>query len=222
MSIMVGIPVIYCAECVRSCLRCLKNQKAEIFIIDNNSDSEIKEIIKPYKKIVNPKNVYVNPAWDQIIEEFLKSDHDLLVIMNSDLYIKHDVIQKLSDLDLDGQKTIACLNIVTNFSECERVVTCVDSRVFPVPGVFIPLTRKMAREVYPIHQDIKIYFGDNWIYDKLQNMGYTVRFFSDMQATHGLSKSVDALPEAQEVIKQDVLAWHSHVKQLLGRANDSL
>ena len=204
MSIMIGIPVIYSLNCVKTCIEHAKDQKAELFIIDNNSDKAIKRIIEPYKKIVNPQNVYVNPAWNQILEEFLQSDHDVVVIMNSDLYLKHDVIQKLSELDLDKDKTIACLNLVDKFDDCERKITYVNDGV---AGVFIPLTKKMAKEVYPIPPEIKIWFGDNWIYQRLQKIGYRFTIYSDLQARHIWSSSVGALPEAHQVIEQDKLAW---------------
>lgn len=204
MSTMIGIPVIYNETCVRICLEHLKNQNTELFIIDNNSEESIKKLIEPYKKIVNAQNVYVNPAWNQILEEFLKTDHDLLVIMNSDLYLNHDVIKKLSELDLDRDKTIACLNLVDLFYECERQITYVSGGV---AGVFIPLTKKMAREVYPIPPELKIWYGDNWIYEKLKKIGYQLTIFNDLQAQHIWSSSVGVLPEAHQVIEQDQLAW---------------
>lgn len=204
MSIMIGIPVIYNANCVRTCIEHLQGQNAEVFIVDNNSDKTIKKIIEPYRKIVNPENVYVNPAWNQIIEEFLKTDHDVVVIMNSDLYLKHDVVHKLSQLGLDKDKIIACLNLVDKFSECERQITYARDGI---AGVFIPLTKKMAKAVYPIPPEIKIWFGDNWIYEKLKKIGYQFAIFNDLQARHIWSSSVGVLPEAHQVIEQDKLAW---------------
>lgn len=204
MSIMIGIPVIYNETCVRICLEHLQNQNAEVFIIDNNSDESIKRIIEPYRKIVNPQNVYVNPAWNQILEEFLKTDHDVLVIMNSDLYLNHNVVKKLSELELDRDEIIACLNLVDSFSDCERQITHASGGI---AGVFIPLTKKMAREVYPIPPEIKIWYGDNWIYEKLKKIGYKLTIFNDLQAQHIWSSSVSVLPEAHQVIEQDQLAW---------------
>jgi hypothetical protein len=203
-KVMVGIPVIYCPPCVQKCIDHLKNQDCEIFIIDNNAEPRIKQIIAPYKKTVNEKNVYVNPAWNQIIAEFLVSDNDILIIQNSDLYLKSDVISKVKSLDLDNDKIIPCLHLVNSFTECSR-----ETHVVPggVAGVFIPLTRKMAELVYPIPAELKLWFGDNWIYEKLQKHGYELTVFSDLQATHQWSSSVNALPEAAKIIEGDKIAW---------------
>jgi len=206
MKITIGIPVIYCASCVSHCIGNIKNQDVELLFVDNNSDMAIKQLIRPYRTIVNPKNVYVNPAWNQLMAAFLESDRDLLIIMNSDLYVKHDLISKLKLLPLDEEKIIVCLNLASEFVEAPRTVTKINGGA---AGVFLALTKAMVKLVYPIPDSIKLWFGDNWIYQRLQKHGYQLTIYSDLQAKHGSSASVSVLPEACEVIERDKVAWEA-------------
>lgn len=211
MKTLIGIPVIYCPQCIQKTIDCIKNQDCEILIIDNSTDQKIKDIIKPYNTITNPKNNYVNPSWNQIIKHFLNTDNDLLIIQNSDLYLKHNAIQKIKELKIDEDKIIPCLNLVQEYNENPRKIQVV---LGGVAGVFIPLTKKMAQIVYPIPESIKIWFGDNWIYSKLQKEGYKLTIYSDIQATHQWSSSVSTLPEAHMLIEQDKKEWITIQQQI--------
>jgi len=206
MKILVGIPVIYCYECVDNCVKHLRGQSADVLIVDNNAEPTIKDLIKPYQKIVNQSNVYVNPAWNQLMQAFLNSEYDLLVILNSDLYIKHDLIHKLKQLKIDEDKIMVCLNLVHDFNGEPRTATVIPSGA---AGVFLALTKTMAKAVYPIPDPLKLWFGDNWIYQKLQKLGYKLTVYSDLQAKHGWSRSVSVLPEAHRIIEEDKVAWQS-------------
>ena len=52
-SILVGIPVIYCEDCVYQCIKSVESQADEVFIIDNNSTVGIKEIISGKNVLTN-------------------------------------------------------------------------------------------------------------------------------------------------------------------------
>jgi hypothetical protein len=204
-KILVGIPVIYDANCVRRCLAHIKDADG-ILIIDNNATTEIKEIIRPYNKIVNDKNIYVNPAWNQIMRYFL--DHpefDTVIILNSDIYLKHDVCTKIRLLDLDSQKVIPLLTGVKEFTDVQEATTLVVED--GVAGVFLCLSRKMVEAVYPIPEEIKLWFGDNWIFKKLRLLDYKMTIYSDLQAMMDWSRSIGKLPEATTLIEEDKKAW---------------
>lgn len=205
-KILVGIPVIYDANCVRRCLAHIKGADG-ILIIDNNATLDIKEIIRPYNKIVNEKNIYVNPAWNQIMLYFL--DHpefDTVIILNSDIYLKHDVFTKIKSIDLDAQKVIPLVTGVSAFYDSPNPTTQVVEA--GVPGVFICLSRKMVELVYPIPSEIKLWYGDNWIFNKLQLLDYKMTIYSDLQAIMDWSRSIGLLPEAHTIIEEDKKAWN--------------
>lgn len=211
-KILVGIPVIYDTNCVRRCLAHIKDADG-ILIIDNNATAEIKKLIEPYNKIVNAKNVYVNQAWNQLMEYFLAHhEFDTIIILNSDIYLKHDVCTKISLIDLDVQKVIPLVTGVSAFSDSAiKTTQVVDGGV---PGVFICLSRKMVEIVYPIPSEIKLWFGDNWIFNKLQLLDYKMTVYSDLQAIMDWSRSISLLPEAHTIIEDDKKAWNLISKKI--------
>src|SRR5579859_4489331 len=94
MRVLVGIPVLYNGN---TCLKAFKSVigEADLLIIDNGSENDVKQAIREIwhehanvKVIQNAENLFVNPAWNQIIKYFLDSKYDQLVIMNSDLILE--------------------------------------------------------------------------------------------------------------------------------------
>jgi len=204
-KLLVGIPVIYDVACVKKCLAHVIGADG-ILIIDNNATPDIKKLIEPYNKIVNAKNVYVNPAWNQLMEYFLAHpEFDTIIILNSDIYLKNDVCAKIKLIDLDAQKVIPLVTGVSAFSESPNPTSHVVKD--GVPGVFICLSRKMVELVYPIPSEIKLWYGDNWIFSKLQLLKYEMTVYSDLQAIMDWSRSIGLLPEASAIIEEDKKAW---------------
>jgi len=209
MRILVGIPVIYCEECVHQCLESLKGQDVEILIIDNDATPTIKEIIQSYPKIVNEENIYVNPAWNQIMKTFLNSNYDKLIILNSDMILEKDVIEKIKRIDVDTDKTIILPNVSDHhISEGVREID------WGFPGIMIVLSRKMCELVYPIPESLKLWFGDDWIYKRLKKNGYNLRVHYNIKARHSGSRSIASLKEASEIIEQDKINWLTEEKNL--------
>jgi hypothetical protein len=209
MRILVGIPVIYCEECVQQCLESLKGQDVEILIIDNDATEEIKKMISGYPHLINEKNVYVNPAWNQIMKIFLNSNYDKLIILNSDMILEKDVIQKIQNIDIDKEGTIILPNVSDHhISEGVREIE------WGFPGIMIVLSRKMCELVYPIPESLKLWFGDDWIYRRLIKNGYKLRVHYDIKAKHAGSRSIVSLKEAVEIIEQDKINWLTEEKNV--------
>jgi hypothetical protein len=74
-------------------------------------------------------------------------------------------------------------------------------------GVFIVMSRKMAEIIYPIPEYIKVWFGDNWIYDTLRGLGYRTAVCSDLKAFHYWSKNVSIVKGISQLIEQDKEVW---------------
>ena len=211
-NILVGIPVIYDFNCVKRCLAHVKGAD-DILIIDNNATADIKNLIEPYNKIVNNNNIYVNPAWNQLMRYFLDHpEYDTIIILNSDIYLKDDVFKIIKSLNLDALKVIPLVTGVSEFTEVkDHYVSIVEDGV---PGVFICLSRKMVEAVYPIPEEIKLWFGDNWIFGKLRKLNYKMTIYNDLQAIMDWSRSIGKLPEANALIEEDKKAWNLISKRI--------
>ncbi len=198
VKILVGIPVLYNAEVCKKAIDSVTGE-ADVLIIDNGSEEDVKDMLAYYNchKIVNHQNIYVNSAWCQIINFFLNNDYDQLIIMNSDLIMKvgwsNYLVDGISCVPTDGSHKSD-----TNVTE-------------GVPGVFIHLNKAMAKLVYPIPSEIKLWYGDTYIYNILYKYGYKTIIKSGLicEHVHNGSVSCRKLPEFQEVIQKDMEAWKS-------------
>ena len=205
-NILVGIPALYAGDV---CLRAFKSviDEADLLIIDNGSAPDVKEAINKilhdyqFTTRVNvipfSKNIYVNPAWSVILEYFLESDYEHLVIMNSDLILYPGWSKYLED-------NVWCIVNGGSYK--------VDTEVFEgIAGVFINFNKEMARLVYPLPAALKIWYGDTYIEKKFAKAGIKMIVKAGLLAdhVHGGSVTVRGLPEFQDVIKQDMIEWET-------------
>ena len=206
MRILSAVPVIYSYSWTKLCLSRITG---EVLIIDNDSQEGIKELIEPYKrKIVNKKNVYVNPAWNQAIEYFLKSKFDLLALISSDVAMAHGWELFVSEFFNDQIMIPFTLNIPAEDMKSVSMKPSYKKVPGGHPGTFILLSKQMAKIIYPIPETIKIWFGDEWIFSKLMKAGYEMHVYYNLTCVHGNSRSVETLgAEAYEIIRQDKEAW---------------
>ncbi len=209
-KILIGIPMLYGPEHCRECLESVIYKKdVDVLVIDNGAEKRVKDMLLDYVHlpnfhiIINPENIYVNPAWNQIMQFFLKIDYKHLIIMNSDL-IMHE------DWDIVFRKrvsTVVLPVIVDNFYKVD-----VESQkgvfVFSgTPGVFITMNRKQVELVYPIPSEILVWFGDLWIFTILREKGHHTFIPESLLAKHYWSSTVSKVDGISEIIEKDKLAW---------------
>lgn len=203
MRILTCIPCLYDGQ---TCLKAFRSviSESDILILNNGGDDSVKQAIDLFKSELHPhavlvfeneKNCYVTGAWNSFIKYFLENDfYDQLVIMNSDLILE----AAWSKYIVDGESAVPCND------ETE------DKEVFAgTPGILITMNRDMAKLVYPIPSAIRIWHNDEYIYTKLRKAGYKTIVKAGLKALHwhGGSQTCQKLPEFQEIIAQDKLAW---------------
>lgn len=203
--ILVGIPCLYGEGHTEMAIQSVINE-ADVLLIDNGASPEVKIVISKYENLVgcyvihNPENIYVNPAFNQIMYFFLKGSWDKLVIMNSDLIMSSGWSNHINeDIPIPG-----------NGAE-RKVVTEGTS------GEFTCLTRAMVEMGYPIPECIKIWFGDNFIWEVLRGVGYKTVIIPELCANHfhGGSQNVQRLPGISAMIEEDKVQWEQVAKPLM-------
>lgn len=224
MKILVGIPVVTGALHCKSAIDSVR-YGADVLVIDNGADEEVKTMLDDYADnhkvyvLQNPKNVYVNPAWNQIIKWFLDNDdYEYLVIMNSDLtmgYLWYCICQYRWAKEADE----ILIPVINPKEEIYPAPYMLPAKLVSsgTPGVFITLNKKQARLVYPIPESIKIWFGDNWIYEILRGIGYKTVIPPNLIASTQWSQTIKRVPEAPQIIEQDKLEWPSLADQVAAR-----
>lgn len=212
-SILVGIPMLSGAPHCKAAIDSVINKPdVGLLIIDNGAEQEVKDLIHSYNSpngwcIVNEKNVFVNKAWNQIIEYFLTSTFDYLCIMNSDL----TMFGKWDEICRNRWKVKPDEILIPRLDEIPRnYLTAVsDAKVVTegTPGVFITLNKRQAEMVYPIPDYVKLWFGDLFIYSVLRRLNYETVIPTNLFASHAWSSTISRLPGASDLIEEDKRQW---------------
>lgn len=218
MKILVSIPCLYGPEHTREAIESVVNKPdVDLLLIDNGAEKSVKDLIDSYLNlstnniyvITNESNVYVNPAWQQAINEFLSEpEYDYLILMNSDLIMHHDWDVILKSLWAENPDDIYIPEIINdktfqNFNKRESSVRVYEG----TPGVFITLSRKQAEIINPIPKEIKVWFGDNWIYDILRGLGHKTIIPNNLLSYHYWSQNVQKVEGISELIEEDKRQW---------------
>lgn len=183
-----------------------------MIIVDNGADAEVKaELCDP--QIIFPDNIWVNPAWNALMQYFLAGSWSTLIIASSDVILASQWLPVLRAWINSHPKTIFIPQEVTSLDTLQEAAPTTSEVVTGgTPGIFMVLPRKVVELVYPIPSDIKMWFGDEWIFTKAKNAGYEIRMLHGIPAYH--YGSLGYVEATYPQIELDKLAWET-VKQLL-------
>ncbi len=225
MKILVGVPMITGAEHCKAMLESvIYHDDLDVLVINNDSEDDVNNVINSFIKdnynitqIKNAKNEYVNPAWNKILEFFLKhSDYyDYLIIMNSDLIMQKDWVKICQNRwnKRPDEVFFPCIkqNLVDELNtEIESSLLYRENS----PGIFMTFNRKQAELCFPIPEEIKIWYGDYWCHEILRKSGYKTLMPQNLQCMHAWSSSIQKVKDAYEIIEQDKINWIEVQKQI--------
>lgn len=218
MKYLVGIPCLYGVGHTKEAIESVINKEdVNVLLIDNGAEYEVKEQLRIYsylkqaEVIHNPENIYVNPAWNQIIKTFLESDSGYLMIMNSDL-ILHDKWKEVMDNHFNHNSEVIPIPVISSDKnvlkqQINGTVKYQWLETHSPAGVLIILNKVQARLIYPIPETLKVWFGDNWIYNILRGYGYKIWINENLITYHSCSQNVSKVKGISEIIEQDKIEW---------------
>lgn len=226
------MPVLYGYKHTMEAIDSVLNQKdVHLLVIDNNATDDLKELFKKYAHHnnftvkVNPTNIYVNPAWNQIMHAFLNdyTDYDLLCIMNSDLTMQvnwADVLRNAYKFNWHASYLPVVVNDCVKLERMRDVPTNVGHEQLKIvesgtAGIFITLSREQCKLVYDIPESMRVWFGDNWIYGMLRGCGHLTMILENFFAFHGLSQTVSRVEGIDDIIAKDRYEWYNNVEPYL-------
>ena len=198
-DLLVGVPCYKDGSMVDRCLRSLQEPRVQILIVDNGAAPDVKQTIAGKGVVIrNEVNRYVNPAWNQMMEWFLRSDrYDLLVLANSDLVMTAGWSSKLrAHRAVNRQEQIIFGKVGSRQSSL---------------GAFFAMTRRSVLACYPIPDDILIYGGDDFIFEVNRRVGFSETVAEDVTMFHAVSGTISKSPELWEIGRRDNAQWHHHV-----------
>jgi hypothetical protein len=168
----------------------------EIIIIDNDRDSRFSFENKKIRLLEQDENIFVNPAWNLGVKE---SKNENICILNDDVTFNVDEVFNMANLVLMDYPT-SCLGVhpisYKGYDDIPKVAE--GSAIGQGWGCCIFLKKENWVD---IPEQIKIWFGDNWIVKNHDN-SFSVAFkiSTEMSTTSNLE-------EMNSFIKQDVEGW---------------
>lgn len=224
MKFLITIPCLFGAEHTEECIKSVVYQKdTDLYLIDNGAEQSVKDVINKYafkhnpvlsNVLVkcNPQNVYVNPAWQQGIDFFLKNkEYTHLIIMNSDLIMQKDCMEILENRLTQNPDEIPIPIMTQDKLAMTRDINKGIAEALEVnggtPGVFIVLSRKHVEIISPLPTYCLIWFGDNHIYDTLRQLGYKTVIPENLLSYHYWSQNVQKVQGISELIEKDKVLW---------------
>lgn len=198
-DILVGVPCYKDGPMVDRCLRSLAEPRVQLLIVDNGSTSDVKQVLVDKGIVIrNEVNRYVNPAWNQMMKWFLRSDrYDFLVLANSDLVMTAGWAAKLrAHRAANRQEQIIFGKVSSGQSSM---------------GAFFAMTRRSVLACYPIPDDILIYGGDDFIFEVNRRVGFAETLAAGVTMFHVVSGTISKSPELGEIGRRDTAQWHHHV-----------
>lgn len=147
---------------------------AEVIIIDNNHEMYVHNDIYNHEKVhlkVMDQNIFVNPAWNLGVE---MSKCNKVIISNDDIVIKPDEMLEflINDTTWDciGIDTISYTERSSRFELNQLHRNNTSNNLISIPYGYGCLMIIDKSNWTPIPDNIKIYFGDNWITNTYKNV----------------------------------------------------
>ena len=227
---MLGVPVFREDKAmVEGAIRSFLDPLVDVVVIDNGASEEAKAGIETFRGTIeivrNPTNIYVNPAWNQIVERFLQSEAEILVVANADLLVRPGWAESLLDRHELGKNEIWFGRRTQSTYEtmgARRHSSEETTGVLHSSGGFFAMTRKTVSIVFPIPQMIRIHYGDIWIFNILERIGYRQVTLADIVVWHKESVSQERLPDLHQIIQRDRYEWDTHLAHRVHREADAI
>lgn len=204
-------------------LRSFVQPSVDVVAIDNGGSADVKlalyEMSSSISIIKNERNVYVNPAWNQLAERFLASDAEILVLANADLAAAPGWAQSLllrhEWAQLAKEKEFWFGRIVHDVEEALRpyepsVLEAVD--VQGTAGSFFAMTRDAVRLAFPVPAELLIWYGDGWIHTLLSKAGYHGLVLRDMVCWHRGGVSTGHVHERTPITDREKVIWDTYLE----------
>lgn len=222
MRVLLGIPVFKLATTTARCLNSLVSQGADILIIDNNADPDVKAVISAFsdraKVIVNEANEFCNKAWVQIMEYGVDNNYDLIGLGSSDITMPPGWYAPLIARAKRGLKEVLLPSVGVHLV-ADDAIDNIEDVTGSVAGVISFLPLEATKLVYPIPETLRMWFGDQWNFELLKVLGWKITIMHNIKIHHEQSAVTAVTPGVYQVIEEDKLAWVELKDELQRRIN---
>ena len=177
MSIYAGIPTVNNLRYLCETIESIKSKyPIKILIVDNGSEDETRNWVagSGYESILNPTNIGVAPAWNQVLYWGLShNDCKLIFVLNNDIVLRHDAMDNMIESVFENEKEgISGVNIGNHPSMLAHT-TKPEPRYSPAMNFScFGLTVKTIKRIGFFDEGFKLaYFEDNDYHHRMQLEG---------------------------------------------------
>ena len=125
VNILTGVPVFRVAELVERCIVSLTSEPADILVIDNAADWEVKQALKRHidklKIISTDTNTYCNGGWNLILEYGITRGYDIIGLGSSDATLQEGWQSAIRNRAAKASKEVWIASLVPSNEEVTKV-----------------------------------------------------------------------------------------------------
>lgn len=197
-----------------------------IFVDNGSSDGTgdyLAHVPKLARLIRNPVNVGVNPAWNTLFSAALEYNPEVIVLANNDILCGPGWLDPIvRELAKDDKRYFLPNGQFTNPStfdvDVRNTLPTLQGTVLGYAGWCLSFHPSAVPLFHPIPEEMKLWYGDNWIHDRLQkDHGYKCEVLLDSCCLHFESKSIRDYPGMTGTVARDKDAYDYLVRKRSGQ-----
>lgn len=190
--------------------------RLEFFLLDNGSDDgrtfDYLKSVNPSFLGRNPENRSIYEGWNRVLRAALEKNPELLCLISNDVEVGPRWLDAVvREASMPGKRYFlpnACLKPDRWPVEAERTIAELSGRCVPGrAGWCLFLGPDTVREFLPIPEDLRLWYGDDWIHHRLAKAGYECAIILDCLAWHHTSTTFYATPGYVEIVARDREIW---------------
>lgn len=182
------------------------------FVLDNGSSDGTWEWMNsalhgsPQALLRNAGNDSLSKAWNQVLTAGLAHGADLLCLMNNDVIVGPGWLTPVIHEYQKSDKAYWLANGAVGPENFDAVVSARPRTGLTYPGragwcMFF--RAETVREFMPISEELRLWYGDDFIHWKLEKAGYRRLVVDDCCVYHYGSKTVQSIGPIQHIIDRD-------------------
>jgi len=218
------MPCLYNAGLTRKSIESVCNERdVDLLLVDNGAEQGVKDVLYEFGRrsdvtvLANEQNIYVNPAFKQVIEYFMEVEvYDYLILLNSDVAMHPSWSMVLKSRLAANPDEICLPTMADDIAALTKPMTLKMEQgreiTGGVNGAFMVFSRKQVAMLDPFPDEIKLWFGDEYAFELMRGCGFKTIMVPNLIGFHFGSQNIGRLPEAAEVIEQDKQVWAETVK----------
>ena len=221
MKVLICFPFFADPEVALKSYQSFQVEDVDIYTIDDNAKPEVKTMIAGNHIPIMEENSVDNFAtgcWNQAAQYFLEHpEYDCLRIGFSD-FIMMNGWKEVLEANWDENTAI-----LPRFVKTMEELQATQPELYPggkfvtaggTPADCVFLSRKLVEMVFPVPEDIKLWYNDEYIFTIMRETGHQVTVLDTLVGYHYGSLILQGpyVQESHDRIELDKLAWETTIK----------